>query len=246
MYRILVCDDEIEITRRIVNILNTYADLYDIEVIGFCNAKELMEYCHENRFDIIYLDIQLGSCMGTDLGKRIKAFNPEVLIVYISSHDNYYVHMVQAEPFRFIHKEMFDTAKMDKEIADTLEFAMKRVQRKRLWSFVFDREQYFVDLWRVEYFYSSARKIYIVGRFGEGEIPEYFYGKISELQKELEKTDDSFFRINRRYIINMRYVRYMGEGKMKVGEQILTLSLDYSEKFFDVFRKYGQFEYRRP
>lgn len=244
MYRILVCDDEIEITRRIVNILNTYADLYDIEVIGFCNAKELIEYCHENRFDIIYLDIQLDSCMGTDLGKRIKAFNPEVLIVYISSHDNYYVHMVQAEPFRFIHKEMFDTAKMDKEIADTLEFAMKRVQRKRLWSFVFDRKQYFVDLWRVEYFYSYARKIYIVGRFGQGEIPEYFYGKISELQKELEKTDDSFFRINRRYIVNMRYVQYMGDGKMKVGEQILTLSLDYSERFFDVFRKYGQFEYR--
>lgn len=238
MHKVLVCDDEIEITKTIVTLLQQCADLYDIEVTGFYNVHDLMEYCNENSYDVIYMDIEIGKDNGLVTAQKLKGLNPDALIIYISSHSTYYVEMVQAEPFRFIYKDFKDMTVFEREVLDTLELAMRRICRRKIWTYKFKRERYALELWKIEYFYSHARKIYIVGDIGDK--PNYFYGKMNDLQKELDTISDNFLRIGKRYLINMRYIKWTRtdrKTKIMLKDKLFTLSDDYYEEYFERYLK---------
>ena len=170
------------------------------------------------------------------LAKAIKAMNPRALIVYISAYDDYYVDMVQAEPFRFISKDASDIPKLERQIADTLDAAMKRINGRETWSYVFDRKKYHIELGKIKYFYSIARTIHIAGDLGEA--PDYYYGRLDELETELKRIDGNFVRISKRYIINMKYIRFMGKSKVEIEHKVLAVTAKYQEKFVEKCAEY--------
>ena len=43
----------------------------------------------ENKFDIIYLDIEMEKEDGISAAKRIRMYDKNVLIIYVSSHENH-------------------------------------------------------------------------------------------------------------------------------------------------------------
>lgn len=229
MYQIIVCDDNREFTDALVMLLSRYADYYSVEVVGFSNGHDVLEYCQNNRCDIIYMDIEVGADNGMSIAKALKRIYPHMLTIYISAYDNYYTDMVQAEPFRFISKDMSDMQRFEKAVADTLEAAMHRITGNGLWTYEFRRKQYTIELGKVRYFHSFARTIYIVGDIGEA--PCYYYGNFSELQRVLEKLNSNFIRVNKSYIANMKYVRYLGKDKVQIDDVILSLSPMYHDKF---------------
>ncbi len=203
MHSILVCDDNKEFLKLMVLLLEKYSDYYHMTVTGFENGRELLMYCREYKPDLIYMDIKLKGRNGMLIGKTIKSMHPKTLIIYISAYDDYYVDMVQAEPFRFIPKDAADIPKLERQISDTLEAAMRRIDGRETLTFRFKRKTYGVELRKIKYFHSIARTIHLAGEFGN--TPSYFYGKMDELQMKLEKTDDNFVRISKSYIINMKY-----------------------------------------
>ncbi len=236
MYRILVCDDNREFLKLMVLLLEKYAGAYDAVVIGCEGGHDLLAYCWNNKLDLIYMDIVVGRENGMSLAKAIKAMNPRALIVYISAYDDYYVDMVQAEPFRFISKDASDIPKLERQIADTLDAAMKRINGRETWSYVFDRKKYHIELGKIKYFYSIARTIHIAGDLGEA--PDYYYGRLDELEMELKRIDGNFVRISKRYIINMKYIRFMGKSKVEIEHKVLAVTAKYQEKFVEKCAEY--------
>ena len=69
----------------------------------------------------------------------MKYLNPKALIVYISAFDDYYVDMVNAEPFRFIKKDATDIEKLKRDLDKTLSEAINRLNDVSKFSFVFRR-----------------------------------------------------------------------------------------------------------
>ncbi len=238
MHHILVCDDNVSFVKVMVIILEKYKDLYDIAIESFCNGQELLEYCAVGQFDIIYMDIALGRENGMDIAKTLKKINPRVLIIYISVYDCYYEKMVQAEPFRFISKNLAQNDGLEAEIADTLQAAIKRIEGKELWSFGFKRERYFVEMKKIKFFRSIGRKIHIIGELGD--TPGYCYGRMEDLQEELERISDSFGRINKSYIVNFLYARPVGKNKMEIDGNILSISAKYRAAFLTRYNNYWQ------
>ncbi|MDE7445804.1 MAG: LytTR family DNA-binding domain-containing protein [Lachnospiraceae bacterium] len=225
MYKVVVCDDNKEFLKLMMRLLGKYTELYDIEIEGFATGQELMEYCSNNSVDIIYMDIEVGKDNGMSMGKMLKSANPKALIVYISAYDTYYVDMVQAEPFRFILKDASDIPKLEREIVDILDAAIRRVSPPKIWTFSFNKRKYSLELGKVQYIYSIARTIHIVGDIGN--VPAYFYGKLDEIQKEIEKIDDNFARINKSYIVNMKYGVIYGKNRVMICEKILNVTRNY-------------------
>lgn len=236
MHNILVCDDNVSFLDALVMLLSKYANLYDSTVFGFVNGEELLKYCCNNEFDVIYMDIEIGSENGMTLAKTLKRINPKVLIIYISAYDNYYVDMVQAEPFRFILKDARSVNKLEIEVLNTLDAAMCRINGKDMWSFMFGRKQYSIELKKVKYFHSLARTIHIVGDIGE--VPTYYYGKIDELHRELENIDDNFIRISKSYIVNMKYARLSGKAIVKIDDMSFSVTHKYREEFRKQYKNY--------
>lgn len=227
MRNILVCDDNPEFVHTMVRMLSKYAELYDASIIGFSDGDKLLEFCRSNSFDVIYMDIELGIGKenGMSIAMELKAINPKFLTVYISAYECYYHDMVQAEPFRFVTKNYSDINDMEKQLANTLKSAMNRLYPKDIWTYSFRREQYNVELSKIEYFRSIARTIHIVGEIGD--IPHYFYGKLDKVEKEVTRIDERFVRISKSIIVNKRYAARLGKTDVKVGDKIFSVTSKY-------------------
>lgn len=236
MFQILVCDDNKEFLKLLVLLLEKYAALYDADIIGFDNGQALVEYCRGHKPDLIYMDIKLGGKNGMMLGKIIKAMYPKSLMVYISAYDDYYVDMVQAEPFRFIPKDAGDIPKLERQLADTLEAAVRRISGREMWTFSFNRKKYNVELGKIKYFHSAARIIYIVGDLGR--IPMHLYRKMDELQAEIESLDGSFVRISKSCIVNMKHIQSVRKNKVEIDNKLLTVTAGYQNMFAKKYEEY--------
>lgn len=233
MHNILICDDNKEFTRMLKKMLDKYADLYDATIIAFDNGNNLLEYCYDNKFDVIYMDVDLGKKNGLDIAKTLKDINPDFLIIYISQYEIYYKDMVNAEPFKFVSKNASDPARLEKELVDALSAAIRRLDKQNGFSFTFNKTEYTIDLDRIEYFHSVGRRIYIYG--DTDGAPDYFYEKIGELQEKLEKIDPHFVRISNSYVINIKFAtKVSGEYQIRVGSRTFSVTRKYRE----IFKKY--------
>lgn len=236
MYRIIACDDNENFLNALTMILNKYASIYKYSVFSFKNGDDLFEYCKENDFDIIFMDIEIGKYNGMDLAKQLKLINVNALIIYMSGYDTYYTDMVQAEPFRFISKsETF--LRIDEVIVECLDSAISRLEHRDVWSFTFKRVQYYVELSKIVYFYSIARIIYFNGNTKNRQ--NYFYGKIDELQEEIGKINQNFARISKSHLVNMKYILPIyGKSKIRIGNETFSVTRKYRDSFWDRYRKY--------
>lgn len=228
MITIIICDDNKPFCNLLEKLLKKYAELQDIQIVKFYNGIDLIDYCSNNQFDIAYLDIEIGEENGLDVAKKLKYFNPKAILIYISSYEDYYMDMLAAEPFRFIKKELTDIEKFERELENTLIDAIKRIKYKNTYTFEFRKNTYVIELDKIQYFYSITRTIHICGNVGDA--PLYFYGKIDELQKELQN-NDNFVRISKSYIVNLKYVLAAGKNYVKIGGKELTLSSKYKLNF---------------
>lgn len=228
MHNILICDDNKEFTRMLKKMLDKYADLYDATIIAFDNGNNLLEYCYDNKFDVIYMDVDLGKKNGLDIAKTLKDINPDFLIIYISQYEIYYKDMVNAEPFKFVSKNASDPARLEKELVDALSAAIRRLDKQNGFSFTFNKTEYIIDLDKVSYFRSVGRRMYIHG--DTDGAPNYFYGRIGELQEKLEKIDTHFVRISNSYIVNKKHAGRYGRNQVKVEGKILTITGKYLDE----------------
>ena len=233
MYTILVCDDNIPFTAMFVKMLEKYTNMHDAKVMVYHNGIDLMAYCLDNKFDIVYMDVEVGKENGMSLARTLKKINPQVLLIYISAYDIYYKEMVNAEPFRFVSKEPCSYEELELRIKDSLDAAMKRINPQDIWSYTFGKKEYSVSLEGIKYFYSLARAVHIAG--DTKGAPVYFYGKIDDIEKEIMEIDNDFVRISKSYLVNMRYAGVCGKDLIMLG---------YGGKVIPVTRKYRE-EYRR-
>lgn len=228
MHNILICDDNKNFTKALKMMLDKYADVYDATIVTFNDGNDLLEYCYNNKFDVIYMDVDLGKKNGLDIARTLKGINPDFLIIYISQYENYYSEMVNVEPFRFVSKKFADPARLERELVDALSAAIKRIDKQYGLSITFNRTEYIIDLDKVGYFHSVGRRMYIHG--DTDGAPNYFYGRIGELQERLEKIDTRFARISNSYIVNKKFAGRYGKNQVKVGEKILPITGKYLDE----------------
>lgn len=229
MNTVIICDDNVEFCNLMEKLLEKYKDIYGMDIVKFYSGGQLREYCRDNKFDIVFLDIELGEENGLKIARSLKEINPKSLMIYISSHDSYYVDMVQAEPFRFIKKDIGDLKKFESIVNAALSDAIKRLNDGPVFTFEFNRKKYTIGLDKIMYFYSAARTIHICGETGDG--PGYYYGKIDDLYESLQKIDADFVRINKSYIVNMNYVEAKSKRQIVIEGKKMSLTSKYRDDF---------------
>ncbi len=77
MFKIAVCDDDLNICSLIENALLSYQNEFDfcIDIEVFYSAKELFSYIKNgNSFDLIYLDLEIPNMTGLELGAALRCY----------------------------------------------------------------------------------------------------------------------------------------------------------------------------
>lgn len=221
MLRIALCDDETDardsVRFQLEKIL--YEGSEEI-VYEFTSGNSAVKWLkgHPGEIDLLFLDIEMEGLNGMDTARKIREFNQELVIVFLTGYSDYVFQGYEV---------------------GALDYVMKPVQEKRLRNIISrvrgilgkNREKVFtfkntdgifrMPVDKVSYFYSDRRKVLLVT--GEKEYP--FYGKLDEVEEQLkQQAGTGFVRIHQRYLVNADKVEYVGRGEVCVQGNMLPVS----------------------
>ena len=104
MLRIAICDDDRDDLERIKTSIINYQNekSMDISIFSFLSAEELLK--KTDKYDIIFLDIEMERINGIEAAQRIRELNMLVPIVYITNYSRYWRSAYKVHAFDFIPK----------------------------------------------------------------------------------------------------------------------------------------------
>ncbi len=200
-YCVAICDDEHEVCAMIENVVLNFAEqIHDsISAEVFLSGEELYKHIKDGcYFDLIFLDIEMNSLNGIDIGIKIREEfdNQTTQIIYISGKDHYYKSLFDVRPMHFLTKPL-----CAEKIIKDIQLAMKLSERfKGVFSYKKGHENYKTQLKDILYFESDDREIRIVTH----DRKDKFYGKMEDIHAELAA--HYFMHIHKSYLINYAHV----------------------------------------
>lgn len=219
--KIAICDDDSLQTSIIETLIEEIAlkKFIKIDISVFYDGITLKDYYKShNNFDIIYLDIEMDKMNGIKTAQYIREINPDVIIIFISGYENYFMQLFEVEPFRFIKKPI-DSQKFN----DIFCKACERIMQQPIYfTFQYKKMLHKILLNEIMYFESKGRIVNII--LSNGEKKE-FYGKLDNVEKSLHNVKIPFLRIHQSYYVNFTYIKNMSFSKVVLTNgMILTIS----------------------
>lgn len=216
MYKVAICDDDIEVCKFISDVINKYNS--DIYCKYFTDGVTLWNNLNfEEPYDLIFMDIELDTYKGTNIVKKIRTElkNEIIQIVYISSKQGYAMELFETRPLNFLVKPL-----TVENIIECLEYAIKLYEDGNNWfEFTYGKFINRVEYKNILYFESKGKKIYIITNSETFE----FYGKLSSIA-EIVPTNDFLF-IHKSYLVNNLYVtKYQYDKVAMANEVVLPIS----------------------
>lgn len=201
MLSIAICDDDIQTTGKMESIIQKMAkqNLVNIETEVFWDGKSLVEaIINKNNFDLIYLDIEMDKEDGISAAKKIREYDKNVLIIYVTSHENHMKESFSVHPFQFLVKPV-----NEKLMETCFKAAIDDINDADFYfRYSYKRVNYKVPVRDILYFESNRRKILIVTQKDIYEL----YGKLNEIESSLESCKISFLRVHQSFLVNYKHV----------------------------------------
>lgn len=198
---IAICDDNITICAKFEKIVAELKEETgdDIIVTAFYCGEKLMECIKNgNSFDLIFLDIELASINGVQVGQFIRQELDDYTtkIIYISSKDSYDRQLFDVQPLHFLSKPL-----QKAEIIADIKLAGKILGRENnLFAFKIGNETRKVLIDKILYFESSAKKIKLVTTKDSIE----FYGAVATIPDRVK--GHRFIQPHRAFVVNYEFI----------------------------------------
>lgn len=202
MIRIAVVDDDNPICTELEYLINKAACILSAEVqIDIYNSGEHFTNIlkHNERYDLIFLDIELDSQNGIDVGHYIRDFlkDEATQIAYVSGKNGYDRQLFEFRPIDFIEKPVSS----EKILAVLRKYIRIYGNQSELFKYKINRDTFYARIDEIIYFKSDDRKVILVK---ETEV-EDFYGSIEKIHQQLRTR--GFFMPHRSYLINYRFIK---------------------------------------
>lgn len=228
MIHIAICDDENVIVNQIEDMILKICHARGIEVIVevFYGGTTLESaVLMGNRYDIIYLDIQMENGDGITAARAIRKMDENALFIYISSYAKYMSELFELDVFGFILKPI-----QDKKLSDMFLKAHQKIcNRMFYFSFNYRNENHKIPCKDILYFESRGRQVRIFLQSGEVEV---FNGKLSDVEKKLSAGKIPFVRIHQSFLVNYYLIRAKSKTEVTLINQMqLPISKDRQKSF---------------
>jgi len=167
----------------------------------FSDAQELLSQFEPGEYHIIFMDICMDDLNGIEAAKRIRAMDTRVLIIFLTSSEEYAFDAFPVHPFDYILKP-YNKERLDAVLAEA-----KRVltAEEKTIEIRAPRARYVLPVRNISAAVSNGHSVEIVTRDGPKILSNNTFG---EVEAELMK-DGRFLNCNRGIIINMDQVASM-------------------------------------
>lgn len=193
--KILIVDDEELARSRLLRMLGTLGH-EDIDMAQ--NAPEATELCHEKRYDLIFLDINMPRVSGIELGHELKYISPDSAIIFQTAYEEHALKAFDIGAVAYLVKPYS---------IDQLKTALERIKVAKAQ----DKDLRILSKFGDSYLLLKPEEIhYIKADLSEVMIRSakgfsYYAQKISDLNDKLEPF--GFVRIHRSYLININEIK---------------------------------------
>ena len=123
--KVAICDDaktDLEMIRKsVIGISDALGK--KPEIFYYENGRSLLEAIHSNRglFSLLLLDIDMPEISGIEVARNIRKWGDDIILIFISAHEQYVFESIEYTPFRYIRKN---------KIAEELPLAIKAAYSK--------------------------------------------------------------------------------------------------------------------
>lgn len=221
--KIAICDDERNQIEYITSLVTSWSEREGhCHVIRTFSSAEafLFEYEDDKEYDILLLDIEMGNMNGVQLAKQLRQTNDAIQIIFITGFPDFIAEGYEVCALHYLMKPV-----SEEKLHSVLDKAASNLAKaeKRL-CVTFDRQIDYIPLSRI--LYIEAQKQYVLIHTAD----ESYRMKIS-LSDIGTQLDEYFFKCQRSFIVNLRYVTRIGSDcvRLKNGAEI-PISRGMSEK----------------
>lgn len=199
---IAICDNEIQTTWRMENLLQKIAkrNFVNTDIDVFWSGKSLADAITKGEcYDIIYLDIEMDKEDGISAARRIRMYDKNVLIIYVTSYENYMKESFEVRPFQFLVKPV-----SDEQMEICFKAAYEDINSGDFYfRYSYQRINHKVPIKDIMYFESNKRKVFIV----LAEETLELYGKLNEIEGNLKNCKLSFLRVHQSFLVNYKHIK---------------------------------------
>lgn len=231
MLEIAICDDSVIVSSDIESKLQRLAKKFaiDIEIDIFYDGNALVKHiCNGNRYDLIYLDIEMQGKNGVDAAREIRVFDKKALIIYVTNYESFAKEAFEVSAFRFITKPI-NVNKFEKYFIDAKEEIIKN---PRYFRYQHNKIPYRVPIDEIMYFQSDKRITYIITNHDSRKC----YGKINDIEKKLLEVNILFYRVHQSFLVNPKYVaEYYYNTMVLIDGTTITVSENRRKKVNKLF-----------
>ena len=218
--RVGICDDEVIFLEKLKGMVSSCLDEMgeDYSLSCFEDGEAVIRAAEE--LDIIFLDIEMPQMDGIAVGKQLQRVNRDCKIVIASSRIERFKEAFHINALRFVTKPY-----QSEEIYDALQTMIARRLGLQSIEVFTGRKRYTV----------TQRSIkYIVAYNGYVEIKagEHVFRKeasLNEMEECLDKT--LFFRIHKKYLINLLWVEQYDNNTVRLEEKEFPISRRKCKEF---------------
>ncbi len=233
MLRFAVCDDQQEILDEMQKLIILFSKQRSVmvEICRFSNGKELLD--SEVKYDLIFLDIEMGIFNGIETAQKIREIDMNVPIVYITNYTDYWRKAYKVHAFEFITKP-FSSEDIFNVLSDFIATICEKESKKI--ELVSDKGLVILEEDDICYFLCTDIKRKIIVHTVDEEI--IVKGNLNVIFSKL--TDGKFYIPHRSCIVNLKYVKTIDnyyEIIMRNGEYI-PLAQKKRNEFKVVLHKY--------
>ena len=214
MIKFAICDDEPLMAQELAGHLADYMKenlITAYSVSSFSDGRALLDAI--DRFDVIFLDIQMEQPDGMETAKLLRRRGDHSLLVFVTVLKELVFDAFQVEAYDYLLKPL-DRARFKQ----TMDRVLRSLDRKTAEDIVIQRGTgcEVVLLSDIVYCEVLGRKIYLHKH--DGTVSDY-YDKLEDLER---RVDGRFFKCHRSFLVNLDYVRGCQDGQVLLaqGERI--------------------------
>ena len=225
--KILIVDDEELARARLLRMLNTLE-------LGFVreatNANEAIEAIKQEKYDVVFLDINMPQTSGLELGYELKYLDPQIAIIFQTAYEEHALKAFDIGAVGYLVKPY--SLEQVKNSIERVKLEQTKEKDLRILSKSGDN---YLLLKPQEIHYVKADLSEVMLRTAKGF--SYYAQKISDLQKKLEAYN--FVRIHRSYLINMdeiKEIETIEQSKLRFTFRNCSDSIESSKDGAKAFR----------
>ena len=212
----------------IEKLLYRYAEENDkeIDVEIFQGGENAALQIAQNEYDILFLDVSMAKMDGIKLAKRIREYDNNVYIVFVTAFIDYSLEGYKVDAIRYILKDSESLEKSMYECLNTITDRMSSIEQKIELEFLEGKK--YIRPNDILYVESNLHKLTFHLR-GQSEKNYTMYERLDQI--EIKFQNYHFCRSHKSYLVNLKYVQSIERYEITLvnGEKVCVSQPRYKE-----------------